>query len=651
MMSLRAAAFVLLVAGAAAGQSTQAPRGRGAAPPPEIGASVQISPGADLAGPWQTFVVELDSKTTRELDLTVTIEDESYLAVAARRERLSPGARKRLFLYSPGSLYPRGIPPRWKIRDRSGRELADGLIAVTLRGYVSNPYQVGLFSRTAASSDDFGFPSGLNGQEIRFGRITTATFPDRWIGLSSLDLLVIHDAALDELTTDQARALSEFVRMGGSVLLSPGATKGWFAHPVLAAFAPVRAGEPQPTTVLPLLNAAHGSFRNADPFLVHPLFNGAPFKDRYGREMVQFSSGFGRTLVRSFDLLRAPIDTWAGRRQVWTEVLAAFPRWFQEDTHGFPVAATAQQRLDLFQQMARLINPYPSFGLILGLAGIFLLTVGPLNYVALWRLRRTILLVVTIPGISIAFLALILGLGYVLKGTTTVVHSARLLSTRSGLDCAREVHLFSLFSPSTRSYDVTCDPGTFGQPPARWSGNDSRYSSRRGETIASLTCETGSGLTLRGLGAGQWQSWDLETHALRELGPGVSFGVDGPVVRVTNGSSRVIERAVFIQSDREPVVVGFGEIGPGKSGEGRIDGPRVSAAAALGLEPDSLGDRLLRTWLETATRRLRPFDPIEEKKQRFLLCVLKNEGEPVRVDARVSDRSRAITLLHVAEGP
>ena len=649
-MNLRVAAFVVLAAGTAFAQAQ--PRGGGAAPPPEIGVTLQTTPTGDLAGSWQTFVVELDNKTTRELDLTIHIEDESYLSAATRHERLSAAARKRLFLYSMGSQYTRALPPKYRITDASNRVLASGVVPINQRGSANNPYQIGLFSRTAATADDFGIPTGLGGQELRFGRLTTETFPDRWVGLTSLDVLIVHDVALDELTPDQTRALSDYVRMGGTLVLGPGITKGWFNHPVLTSIVTVKAGEPQLVSTLPELNAVHGKFRNAEPFLVHPLPNGEPFKERrFGREIVQFPTGFGRVIVLSFDVLRAPLDTWTGRRGLWTDVIGSSPRWFQEDRGTFPMAASVQNRLDLFSQMARLINPYPSFALIFGLAAIFLFVVGPLNYVLLWRLRRTILLVVTIPGISIGFVGLILGLGYVLKGTTTVVHSARLLSTRQGLDVAREIHLFSLFSPSTRTYDISCEPGTFGQPPGRWGMSEYRYSNRRFDLMTSLTCETGAGLTLKGLSTGQWQSWDMESRAIRDLGKGIRFDAEGPMVRVTNSSPRHIERAVYVQTDREPLVVPIGEIAPGKSGEGKIDARRLGPVEALGLEPDSLGDRLLRNWLDTLVRRNRGYDNVEQKPQKFLICVLKNDPDPIRVDARISDRSRAITLLYVGDPP
>jgi len=77
------------------------PQAKPPPPPPEIAASVQFSPSGDFSSAWQTAVVELDSRSKRDLDLTVRIEDDSYLTVATRRERLSPGARKRIFLYAP----------------------------------------------------------------------------------------------------------------------------------------------------------------------------------------------------------------------------------------------------------------------------------------------------------------------------------------------------------------------------------------------------------------------------------------------------------------------------------------------------------------------------------------------------------------------
>jgi hypothetical protein len=622
-------------------------------PPPELAVTVQFSPNGDFAGAWQTAVVELDSRTKRELDLTIRIEDDSYLTVATRRELLGPGARKRIFLYAPGASFQRGIPARFRITDSHGSELAGGQLPNATRGIASNGYQIGLFCRIPAAEDDFAIPTSLNSFEVRCGRLSSATFPDRWIGLMSLDLVVLHDAPLDELTVDQARALQDYVRYGGTVLLIPGTTAGWFSHPVIQSIAPVRADPPRPVASAPGLVAGYGALRVSDPFLVHPLLNGVPGLDgiptEFGREVVRFDTGIGRAFVMGVDLRHAPFDTWAGRHPFWNSVLSRSPRWFQEDSLSVPFAASQAQRDELFQRMGRLINPYPSFGLILGLAIFFLGIVGPLNYAVLWRLRRTLLLVVTVPGISVGFLALIVLLGYLLKGTSTVAHSARLLSTRSGLSVARETHLYSLFSPATRTYDVTFEPGSYG-PFDRWTLNDQRNWRRRQEVLNTISIENGSTLAIRGVSAGQWQSWDLESRALRELGKGIRFSVAGAQLKIHNGSSRVIERGLFVQTGPGGTTAPFPRLEAGKGFEATLGVPRRPGTELLALAPDSLGSTIVRPWLDALTGPSFG-SPGSGSSQRFLICVLRDEGTPVTVDARLSGRSQSITLLHVAEAP
>jgi len=634
------------------------PQARTAAAPPEIAATIQLSPGGDLVGFWQCYVVELDSRCTRALYLSIRIEDDSYLAIATRHETLSPGTRKRVFLYAPGANYPRGAPARWKITDAKGAELLRGSIPASSRGHVPNAYQVGLYSRIPSAEDDFGIPTTVNGFEVRFGKLSSATFPDRWIGLASLDLLIVHDVAFDELTPDQARALSDYVRRGGTALFSPGAAAGWLAHPVLTALAPVRAGPAAPVTSMAGLSSTYGPFRGSESFLVQPLLNGSPGLGRraleVGRDLVRFDAGLGRALVVGADLRRAPFDTWGGRRGLWTDLLLETPRWFQEERMEFPVASSGPQRLTLFQQISRLTNPYPSLGLIFALALIFLVVVGPLNYLYLWKVRRTLLLVLTVPGISIGFLAIIISIGYLLKGTSTVAHSARLMSTRSGVGCAREIQLYSLFSPTTRSYDIAFEPGTYG-PSSRgsnWEEPYYAYNPRHG-TAPTLTYETGSGLAVRGLGSGQWQTWQIETRAIRELGRGIRFSASGKSVRIANDSPWHVERGIYVQGGAISRAAPFGEVPPGQAAEATIPDLPVSAQGALAFAPESLGDTLLRPWLESLVRPAAGLatDPAGDAPQRFLLCVLRDAGTTVTPDARLSSRSQTLTLLYVAEGP
>jgi hypothetical protein len=69
-----------------------------------------------------------------------------------------------------------------------------------------------------------------------------------------------------------------------------------------------------------------------------------------------------------------------------------------------------------------------------------------------------------------------------------------------------------------------------------------------------------------------------------------------------------------------------------------------------GFAPGSLGECILRSWVDGMLPR-QPMNAAPSSAQRFLLCVLKDEGAPVTVDAGISGRSQSVTLLHVTEAP
>ena len=97
----------------------------------------------------------------------------------------------------------------------------------------------------------------------------------------------------------------------------------------------------------------------------------------------------------------------------------------------------------------------------------------------------------------------------------------------------------------------------------------------------------------------------------------------------------------------------FGEVAPGQSADATIPAFPVPAHGALAFPPASLGDTLLRPWLETLVQpnAVPGTEGAGEAPQRFLLLVLRDGGTTVAPDARLSSRSQTVTLLYVAEGP
>jgi hypothetical protein len=605
--------------------------------------------GRPLLTDWPVWAMDIENTAGRDLEITVRVDEESSRTRITRRESISRGARKRLFFYLPAGAGLSGGAPQYEIRDSAGQKLAGAQASPTHGGLEANAFQVALFSGDKSSSGAFGFPAQMGGLEVGVVRLTPATFPDRWIALSCLDAIILHDAPLDDLAPDQARALAEYVRAGGTAILSPGPDAAGLSHRVISAFVAIRAGTPMERTDLPALTSHFGKFRQADRFVFHRIENGKEIG--WGREALQFECGYGLAVVLPYDVRRPPFDTWPGLEKLWESMLGRLPRRFTPETSATLPAVTPEAAINLFQSMALLINPYPSFLLLVALAVIFLIAVGPVNYLILRRLGMTILIVVTVPAISAVFLLLVFATGYILKGTTTVAYSARILSTRAGMDCARETQLFTLFSPSTRTYDVSIAPGTHGLPLDRALQVDRRYS--RGDDSGGgnrLEGEDGATFTYKGVSVGQWQSWNLQARAFRDLGSGIHFEVTRAKLKITNLSALPIERGLFIETGPGGCASPFGEVAPGKSIEAPLDRTRRRPYEDLDIARESFAGRMLGPSLDPLVHEWRRTGDSENvRPARALLCLVKEEAPPIRADARLSGSSRSLTMLHVAE--
>ncbi len=620
-------------------------------------ANFQHALGQPFPGPWQAYVLDLDNSLGRDVEVRIRVEEELSRTAVTRTETVPHQSKRRVFFYLPSGIagaYAGAMQPKFKVAESSGRALASGMLPPAGRGWGEAPFVVGLVSGGEAASDRvFGFPSQSGGRQVEVGRFTPSTFPDRWIGLSALDTLILHDPPFDQFTPDQGRALLDWVRMGGVAILSPGKNRGVYTHDLVKSLATIRVGEPEVTSALPRLNALYGGFGGTGgrDFVFHRIENGREkFFPEAHREVLDFPVGFGTLVALRFNVRERPFESWRGLEGFWGGILDRVPRRHQKEGEPLAPASGLAERQQMFQAMARFVNPYPSFMLLIGVTVLFIAAVGPANYLLLRRLRMTLLVVVSVPAISLAFLGLILGLGYVLKGTSTVVHSVRILHGREGVDVARETHLFSVFSPSTRTYDVAFGSGTYGLPGDRLGVDEERsfnpFHGREGEP---LECsQDAAGLVFRGLGVGQWRSRHVEARALVDLGGAVTFEGDGTVLRVANGTKRRIVRGIHLKVGRGGSAIPFGELPPGGSIEVQPVPAPYDPLRDLGYAPDSLAARLLQEHFLRLPHLYRS-ERLNRQKE-FLICVLEGEDPPpVTVDARLSSASRSLTLLHLAE--
>jgi hypothetical protein len=623
--------------------------------PPELVVNLQWALGAPVDADWQPLHLDLQSASSKDLDLEIILQESISATRIVRREALPAQGRRRLFLYLPTgrlSYAAQALRPELSVRNAEGRELAAFTLAAN-RGGSDDDVLLGLLS--ASTSQDVGLGLGwrTSTANVQMVHLTPELVPDRWTGLAPLRALLLHDAPLDALGPDQARAIRDYVRQGGTLVVSPGGSRAGLSHPVLAALAEIRAAPAETRAGLPALSRRFTELPAAAPFRFHPILNGRPLAGLEDSGIARFEAGFGRVLVLPFELRQAPFHGWTGLTGLMSELIGGAPRtdaaWAGAD--GLPGdLAGADGRTRLLGRMLTLVNPYPSFLLLLGLTVVYLVLVGPLNYMLLRRLRMTLLLVVTVPALSLGFLALTLGVAYLVKGRSTTVTSVRLLAAVDGLPCARETGVTALFSPSTRAYAVAPPPGRAAIPFKRLVPRE-RQESEAGPLEME---DAGGDSRFRAVTVGQWQSWAFETRAVVDLGAGIRWSARGGVLRIENGSGLEIERAVFIRAGRGGFASPVGAVAPGAAVEAALDVARWSPLEDLGFDELSLGACVLAVPLRELQMHYRAESGESGGRQvlrqeEVLVCVVRDAGPGAEVDARRAADSRSLTLLFVRE--
>ena len=616
----------------------------------EIVANLQWSLGRPVDAEWQPLDLELQSAVPKDLDVQIVVEEEVSRTRLVRRETVPGGGRRRLFLHLPTGRHGAlalSMRPELKVRAADGRELAAFSLTAGGRAWSQDEILVGLVTSDTSPDSAFGLGWKAAGSNVEVARMPADRLPDRWIGLAPLRMVLIHDAPLDVLSPDQSAALRDYVRQGGTLILSPGAAKNPFGHPAIAAIAEIESDAPVTRTELPGLTRRYVPFQAKTPFRFTPPRNGAEIPGLEESGIVRFEAGFGQVVVLPFDLVKAPFDGWPGTIRLMTDLILGARRADLAWASGSglpPELGQGVRRGNVLSRMLSLINPYPSWPLLAGLSLLYLLLVGPLNYLLLRRLRMTLLLVATVPAISVLFLVLTFGLAYLIKGGTTTVTSLRVLATQPGFPCARETRLTAVFSPSTRAYDVVPPPGRAALPIDRALLNPEE----RQDRPAALDVEDGSAPSFKGVSIGQWQSWAFETRAMADLGKGIRWESGADRLKVINGSGLAIERAILVRAGRGGWASPLGAVAPGATAEAPLDTGRWSPLEDLGFDERSLGARVLGGPLG-GLRLLYQRDDGQAltRQEEFLVCVLREEGPGPEINARLSGDSRSVSVLFV----
>jgi len=488
----------------------QVPVARADDPPPGLAMGVEVAfDGYVKYGEWLPVWVHLEnSGSDRQAEIRVRFPGRWGTATFAAPASLPTGSRKRIPIY----VLPNNFSHELEVQLFEGADLL-----VSEKAPVSPEPNISYFAGLVAperGAMSLMMGAVLPGQKrpIVLLDLSPTDLPERPEGLHSFDCLVLNDVDTTSLTPEQGTALEAWVRQGGRLVLGGGAGALRTAAGLPGSLLPLVPRDVIEVDRLPGLAGFAGSeaIRVPGPFVVatgdpgegHTLAaqNGVPL-------LRERAVGSGYVDFVSLDLAVSPFDAWAGTTAFWEKLLspgAAYPEWLPPDMSSRQIKSG---------QMRNALSNLPSLDLpsVRGLGvllAVYIVLVGPINYVVLrWR-KRLQWAWVTIPLITVVFAAGAFGLGYALRGTDLILNKIAIVELQPDGTAWLSSYL-GLFSPARQSYEIEVRGGSLLAPLS--ADYDPWGSGSPGQTGEMVFLQGDPG-HVRGLAVNQWsmQTWMTE---------------------------------------------------------------------------------------------------------------------------------------------
>ncbi|BCX02464.1 MAG: hypothetical protein KatS3mg053_0402 [Candidatus Roseilinea sp.] len=387
----------------------------------------------------------------------VVVTDTSLATTARFAQPVSLGrnARRQVLLYAPPGS------DSLEVRLISGGQLIASVTPVT-RQLAPGDRLVLIASDPPDAFNFIGDVRGPSGSTSALALLRLDQFPDRVAALDIADAIVLSGIDTNTLTLSQRAAIRQWVAGGGHLILVGGpnaelalggmveVAPGRSARALTEADAGALAELAAPVALesLAALPSAPVPVIRLQPAAPHVRTlagsNETPLILR--REV-------GRGIVDqlAFDPALAPLRDWPGRAALFTALLGGRVGLANDvgDIGDGTAATFAAAALTA-------ASPPPSF-VVGGFFALYVLVIGPLNFLILRRLRKLSWAWVTVPAIVIAFTLLGLLTGFRLRGNQPHVHRLSVTLGDAATGDAQSFSVFGLFSP--RRVETTFEAG------------------------------------------------------------------------------------------------------------------------------------------------------------------------------------------------
>jgi hypothetical protein len=357
---------------------------------------------------------------------------------------LPRGSRKRVTL----EVFARDFVRTGQLR------VLDGENPLVVRDVSLDAADAGVFLAGVLSSDP-AMLNSLNSLQVagfssaRVRHLDASDLPEHTALLRGLNALFMHDTDSAALSPAQRDALSLWVSLGGQLFVS-GGVGGQKSAAGLANLLPVQVGgalmqgDLTPLTSLAGAGALPNPAAALSPAQPHaeaeqlPPSAGLLFRWHYGSGLVTFSA---------FDF--ASLRGWASEGALWGKLLV------QQSTLDPGYSARLSQISLLERGGLRLPSlDLPSTGVVLAFLLIYILVIGPINYLVLRQMRRLEWAWLSVPLVVLVFSCGLYAVGVGLRSGQSQISQAAIVQGAEGQPRAFATGFVGLFSPRRASYTV-----------------------------------------------------------------------------------------------------------------------------------------------------------------------------------------------------
>lgn len=305
-------------------------------------------------------------------------------------------------------------------------------------------------------------------QDVTGGRSEAAVaylsldeLPDAPSAWNALDVLVFHDVDTAQLSATQQEALDAWVDMGGQLVVV--GSPNWQKTAVpLADRLPVTLIGSESVADLPALSTAVGQpFRDPGPYLVatSSLRSGELLLHQDGLPLLaRQSQGRGAAYFLALDPTLAPLVDWDGSPLVWAEIANRLPRLspWADGVRNVYAANTAVSSLPSLA--------LPSVLQLVFYLLLYIIVIGPVNYLVLKRRNRRELAWATIPALVVLFSGIAYFAGFQIKGNEAIINQISVAIGALDSDNLQVQSILGLYSPRRHTYDVILPASAMARP-------------------------------------------------------------------------------------------------------------------------------------------------------------------------------------------